>query len=129
VANERGVGPLRTFHRQATGKLNQDFKTVVSQVGTKEIWGGKDSMYGNGFPSVRAFLGPLPDGKDGIEFQTTVLPTPGGETKTEVYWAYHKQSDWVESREGEEFAAIRVDILKVRYTKELNLQPNVEWKK
>ncbi len=127
MTQKKGVGPNRVFHRVATGDKNQDFRTVISQVFTSEMWGAT-AMYGSKFPSVRALKEELPDGVDGIEFETDVLPTPSSETPREVYWKLHSDSDWVESREGEEFACIKVVIRKVRYTKEANLKPNVEWK-
>lgn len=126
MTQKRGVGPTRIFHRVATGDEKQDFRTVISQVATSEVW-GTTAMYGNGFPSVRAMKGGLPDDADGIEFETDVLPTPWSETPREVYWKLHKDSDWVEACDGGDFACIRVVIRKVRYTKESSLKPNFEW--
>lgn len=116
----------RIFHRVANGNSKQDFYTVIAQVASGEIW-GKRAMYGNDHPVVRAKPGPLKDGLDGIEFETDVKPTPCCETPSEVYWHLHKDSPWVESREGGDFACIAADIRKVRYASASNLQPRCEW--
>lgn len=116
----------RIFHRVATGNHKQDFHTVICQVQTGEIW-GKQAMYGNDHPVVRAMPGPLKDGADGIEFETDVKPTPFCETPSEVYWHLHADSPWVQSRQNGTFACIAVKIRKVRYTKAESLKPRFEW--
>ncbi|MBZ4157065.1 hypothetical protein JYG50_25505, partial [Escherichia fergusonii] len=83
----------------------------------EEIWGAV-SVYGNAFPTVRAFPGPLPEGKDGIEFSTSVPPTPGSSTPREVYWKLHEQSPEVGKSLDGNFARIKATIRKVRYTRE-----------
>ncbi|WP_050881224.1 hypothetical protein [Burkholderia pseudomallei] len=115
------------YHRLATGNKNQDFHTALDQVSSCEVWGAV-SVYGSLFPTVRAFPGPLPDGKDGIEFSTSVPPSRGSSTKTEVYWKLHEESPQVESSEDGDFARIGATIRVVRYTKEVNLKPRCEWR-
>jgi hypothetical protein len=117
---------MQKYHRRATGGKNQDFHTAIGQAIASEVW-GTTSTFGNGFPTVRAFPGPLPDGADGIEFTTDVPPTPGSSTPHEVYWKLHQASPLVEEREGGSFAAIKVKILKARYTTLKSLQPRCEW--
>jgi hypothetical protein len=114
------------YHRLATGGKNQDFHTALDQVSTREIWGAR-SMFGSAFPTVRAFRGPLPAGKDGIEFSTPVPPTGGASTPAEVYWKLHDQSPQVQSSDDGDFARISATIRVVRYTKETNLKPRCEW--
>lgn len=36
------------------------------------------NIYAGTIPMVKAFDGPLPDGRQGIEFYTSVKPDPGG---------------------------------------------------
>lgn len=115
------------YHRLATGGKNQDLHTALDQVSSSEIWGAL-SIYGNYFPTVRACPGPLPDGKDGIEFSTSVPPTRGASTPAEVHWKLHKQSPLVQSSDNGEFARISVLMRVVRYTKERSLKPRCEWK-
>lgn len=118
--------PDNIYHRLATGGKNQDFHTALDQVSTSEIWGAR-SMYGSAFPTVRAFRGRLPAGKDGIEFSTSVPPTRGASTPKEVYWKLHELSPQVQSSDDGDFARIGATILIVRYTKETNLKPRCEW--
>jgi hypothetical protein len=119
--------PQVIYHRLATGQKNQDFHTAVAQVSCGEVWGGC-ATYGNHFPTVRAFRGPLPEGKDGIEFSTSVPPTPGSSTPSEIYWKLHEQSPQVGSSDDGDFARIKATIRLVRYSKEANLKPRCEWK-
>lgn len=116
----------KIYHRLATGNKNQDFHTALDQVSTSEVWGAL-SMFGSYFPTVRAFRGPLPEGKDGIEFSTSVPPTRGSSTPTEVYWKLHDESPQVQSSDDGQFARISATIRIVRYSKESNLKPRCEW--
>lgn len=115
------------YHRLATGRANQDLHTVLDQVSSGEIWGAR-SLYGSAFPTVRAFRGPLPPGKDGIEFSTSVPPTRGASTPIEVYWKLHDQSPDVKPSADGDFARIGAVIRQVRYTSEVNLKPRCEWR-
>lgn len=115
------------YHRIATGREGQDLHTALDQVVSKEIW-GKVSMYGNGYPSVRALYGPLPDGEDGIEFCTSVPPTRGCSTPREAYWKLHEQSPHVHASEDGEFARIKATILRVRYSAQKTLMPRCDWR-
>jgi hypothetical protein len=118
--------PETVYHRLATSQKNQDFHTVLDQVSSREIW-GTYSMYGSGIPTVRAFRGPLPAGKDGIEFSTSIPPTPNSSTPTEVYWKLHEQSPKVLPSKDGDFARISATIRLIRYTSEASLLPRCEW--
>jgi hypothetical protein len=65
-------GRFGQFYR--TGSTHDDNTTRLQQV-SGEIWGKPDR--GSNFPSVDAWVGPLPDDKPGIEFYTDVQPSPG----------------------------------------------------
>jgi hypothetical protein len=119
--------PVRIYHRLATGKQNQDFHTALCQVTSGEIW-GKRAFNGGGFACVRAFPGPLPEGKDGVEFSTSVPPTRGASTPKETYWKLHEQSPEVMSAQDDEFARIKATIRQVRYSSATNLKPRCEWR-
>jgi hypothetical protein len=118
--------PEIVYHRLATSQPNQDFHTALDQVWTREIW-GTYSLYGSGLPTVRAFRGPLPAGKDGIEFSTSIPPTPNCSTPTEVYWKLHEQSPKVLASPNGDFARISATIRLVRYTTTASLKPRFEW--
>lgn len=118
---------IKIYHRLATGKPNQDFHTAISQVTSREIWGQR-AFNGSAFACVRAFPGPLPDGKDGVEFSTSVPPTRGASTPMETYWKLHEQSPEVMSAQDGDFARIKATILRVRYSSETNLKPRNDWR-
>lgn len=84
-------------------------------------------MYSSNFPTVRAFPGPLPEGRDGVEFETDVPPTKGS-PPSEKYWKLTEGCDSRIEMPLEDFASISVKIRKVRYSKQVNLQPRCEWK-
>jgi hypothetical protein len=46
---------------------------------------GRAAWYSQ-IPSVKAYPGPLPDGASGIEFVTSIAPTPGASTPSVVKW-------------------------------------------
>jgi hypothetical protein len=117
---------MKTYHRVATGRPNQDFRTVISQCISSEIWGAV-STYGSLFPTVRAYPGSLPNDKDGIEFTTAIPPTKGSSPPGETYWKLHTDSPLVQGREGSDFAAIGATIVKVRYRSVTSLNPRTEW--
>ncbi len=64
----------RIYHRLAPP--TQTAADAALQQSTGEIW-GRPSLWSN-IPKVKAYSGPLPNGKAGIEFRTTVPPDPGG---------------------------------------------------
>lgn len=53
----------------------QTMADAENQVKTTEIWGGP-SRYSY-HPRVRAYVGPLPPGRRGVEFRTEVPPDEG----------------------------------------------------
>lgn len=61
------------FHRLAS--TTQTPEVALKQEQSREIW-GKESRYG-GPPAVKAYVGRLPPGLRGIEFDTDVPPEPG----------------------------------------------------
>ena len=64
------------FHRECNG-TTQTLETMIKQINSGEIW-GRPKHQGNGLLSVAAFPHPLPDGVDGIEFETDVeCDSPG----------------------------------------------------
>ncbi len=44
------------------------------------------AAWGSAFPTVKAYWGQLPAGASGIEFTTSVAPTPGRSTPSVVKW-------------------------------------------
>lgn len=75
VAGARPVtqaGRYGPFYR--TG-ATQDRATTNAQLASRELWGKANR--GANQPSVDAWVGPLPAGRDGIEFWTDVPPSPG----------------------------------------------------
>jgi hypothetical protein len=89
----------------------QTVEVARKQEQSGEIWGtyNRDMMGGrSNRPSVDAYVGPLPDGVRGIEFETDVAPDGG----TPPY-----RARWTGPREGVriqgDFAAISVRITRV----------------
>ncbi len=70
-----------------------------------EIW-GRPSIWSN-IPKVKAFSGPLPEGAQGIEFTTNVLPDAGCAPRLPE-WSGPRPGVVVEG----EFAKITVTITK-----------------
>lgn len=93
---------------------------------SSEIWGQR-AFNGTAFACVRAFPGPLPAGKDGVEFSTLVPPTRGASTPREIYWKLHDQSPGVMSAQDGDFARIKATIRRVRYSSLANIKPRCEW--
>ena len=62
------------YHRQQSP--TQTRETAIRQGSSGEIWGSYDRVMGglSPIPSVDAFVGPLPDNVEGIEFTTDVPP-------------------------------------------------------
>lgn len=61
------------FHRRESEK--QPPKVAAQQEASQEIWGRPRQW--SDIPQVQAFDGPLPPNTRGIQFSTTVAPTPG----------------------------------------------------
>lgn len=64
---------VRTFHRLESG--TQTAETAAKQRRSGAVWGRPNR--GSDMPSVDAYEGPLPSGKRGIEFETSVTPNRG----------------------------------------------------
>jgi hypothetical protein len=71
--------------------------------------GGRPIMRQGPFPRVKAFIGPLPADRSGIEFTTPIRPDEGSPPGY-AYWA--QGSPGVEIIEKNELVAIPVTILK-----------------
>ncbi len=97
----RWYGP---FHRLQSAELNELVAT------SNKLWGRPSrNVYAGRFPAVRAFVGPLPPGRTGIEFETPVRPGPASQPDV-ARW--YQGDPGVESIEGEDAVAISVRILK-----------------
>lgn len=66
------IAPERIYHRRAS--QTQTAADAERQERNGELWGRANR--GSDFPSVDAYLGPLPPGLNGIEFVTDVAPSP-----------------------------------------------------
>jgi len=80
---EAAPDELGPFHRLQCSHINDQM------CATGRIGGGRS--YGSGFRRVHAYVGPLPDADDGLEFWTKVPPDQG----TPPHLAY-----WTEGAEG-----------------------------
>jgi hypothetical protein len=69
-----GDAEERVYHRLASSTQTEG--DTEQQLTSGEIW-GRPSVWSN-FPKVKAYSGPLPQGRAGIEFRTSVPPDPGG---------------------------------------------------
>jgi hypothetical protein len=114
------------YHRVPTGRSNQNLLTAFKQTDSKQVWGGL-STYGNLYPTVRAFFGPLPDGWDGVEFETDVAPSKGCSTPREAFWKLGVGTPGVVLAADGSSAAIPVRLRKVRYTSSTSLGAGVDW--
>lgn len=104
------VGQGRDYHRlESPTQTPQD---AIAQVTSGEVWGrpSRNSV----IPAVKAYRHRLPSSARGIDFHTTVSPTPGSGTPYEARW-YHGQGDpEIKLRPGTpgdpDFAAIRAKV-------------------
>lgn len=66
------MSPGRRYHRLESP--TQTPVVAAMQEASSEIWGTYDMLFGAParLPSVDAYVGPLPDGADGIEFETEI---------------------------------------------------------
>ena len=56
----------------------QTWEVAAMQQASGQVWGAPArNFYQSDIPSVKAYIGPLPEGARGIEFTTSVSPTPG----------------------------------------------------
>lgn len=115
---------MARYHRIEAGtKRSQSPDVALKQLHTQEIWG--QSSYYTGTAAVKAKPGPLPEGANGVEFETDVPPTAGTSTDAESYW-YHDQPD-VTLDPTETFAKLKVKITRVRYTTGSILRQGMTW--
>jgi hypothetical protein len=78
------------------------------------------------FPAVKAFLGPLPAGADGVEFETQVPPSSGAPIHGMVqYWFAQNGSAQLVPGQPQ-FARISVRIRHVRYLGQRELSRGVD---
>jgi hypothetical protein len=104
-------GAAAVYHRLASPSQPDDVAAL--QEATGEIWGSynRDMMGGRApFPSVDAYVGPLPPGARGIEFTTDLPPNP----HLPPY-----RARWTGPREG---VIIEGDYAKIRVTVTKNSQ-------
>lgn len=66
---------IATYHRFLSSSQTQE--DIAKQIETLEIWGQPArNFYQSNIPKVKAFVGHLPTGKEGIEFTTNIPPDP-----------------------------------------------------
>lgn len=113
------------YHRQATTNDNQTLETMVRQVHNAQMWGRV--TLNNAILAVKAKHGPLPDGVDGVEFETQAVPTPGCSTRSEVFWYANQETPDVHiaAEGGEDYCYIEVAIRKVVYRNGKHLKDGV----
>ncbi|MBO0805372.1 MAG: RHS repeat-associated core domain-containing protein, partial [Nocardiopsaceae bacterium] len=77
-------GEYGPFHRLTTPSQSGDI--AAKQVESQELW-GQSARYSN-IPAAKAYNGPLPPGKSGVEFYTPVAPTDtmGGIPGLQATW-------------------------------------------
>ena len=93
----------RVYHRLESP--TQTPTDAARQEASGELWGR--APFGSHIPKVKAYRGPLPAGKRGIEFVTDVPPDPGS-TPKRAEWSGPRRGVVVEG----DFAKIRVVITK-----------------
>jgi hypothetical protein len=103
----RTINPaVQVYHRLETGTVGQSPATAALQVSSKEIW-GKGHKIGGAFPSVQAYWGPLPPGRNGVEFMTNIAPTHPNPSK--AIWIHGYDPGIALRRQGlDDFAALPV---------------------
>jgi hypothetical protein len=95
---------MATYHRIENSRTQTE-TIAAEQQRTGEIWGRPG--FGSSQPAVKAFVGPLPSGVRGIEFETDIphdRDTPPGRTQ----WTGPRSGVRVEG----DFAKIRVRVTK-----------------
>lgn len=70
---ERSSGPPRLYHRLESPTQPPAMATLQQQSGLLRGYSARGSL----IPKVKAYDGPLPAGRRGIEFTTDVLPDDG----------------------------------------------------
>ena len=100
------------YHRLASP--TQTGETAAKQQQSGEVWGkgSRQAGGGAGIPAVKAYDGPLPDGKQGVEFTTPVAPTSGSRPG---------QSNWYQGSPG--VKSVDDDTVSIPATVTKNTQP------
>lgn len=94
------------YYRVQTG--TQTDETAQAQIRSEEIW-GLPHRFGGVEPQVKAYVGPLPPDKKGVEFYTNVPPDYGCPPGVH-YWTPKKGKLGV--WEEDDYAKIKVRITK-----------------
>ncbi|MBL6080761.1 hypothetical protein JMJ56_22350 [Belnapia sp. T18] len=94
------------YHRLENG-TSQTFALGHLQQSSGELWG--QPARGSSIPSVKAYTGPLPAGRQGIEFTTPVLPAPNKPPR-DALWYYGHQPGVTLNAQG--FAVIKITVTK-----------------
>lgn len=100
---------MATYHRVRSA--TQSREDAILQERSGQLW-GQPARWSD-IPKVKAYVGPLPDDRDGIEFVTDVLPDPGC-PPGQAYWSGPRDGVRVESG----YAKIRIRVTKSRYLEE-----------
>jgi hypothetical protein len=98
------------FHRLFS-PTTQNIATAKKQARSKEIW-GRTPRRGME-PTVQAYYGHLPDGREGIEFYTEAEPAKG--TGKEARWYKSQNMQGAVLDASEDAVKIVVDIVLQRY--------------
>ena len=107
AATPSGIPPI--YHRVETPTF-QTPAHALQQVTSQEVW-GRARGNGGAFLCVKAYWGPLPAGRRGVEFTTPVPPTHANPNT--ALWVHGYHPDILLRRKGtEDFAAIRVTTIR-----------------
>jgi hypothetical protein len=79
--SEQGGARHGPFHRLESP--SQTAADTLEQVRTSEMWGRPAFL--SDIPKVKAYRGPLPAGRRGIEFRTGALPDSGSPPQ-KIFW-------------------------------------------
>ncbi|MFP3614537.1 hypothetical protein SB778_31085 [Paraburkholderia sp. SIMBA_050] len=113
------IEKMAIYHRLASP--TQTLETVIKQVHSKEIW-GVAKFRGLAGVSVAAYVGPLPAGKDGFEFETTVAPDSQHPHRVQWSPSLHPQDVFeFQGADGRDYAKLGVAIKRVHYKDQANL--------
>ena len=99
----------QTFHRQESPTQSPEDAILMEKSG--ELHGGipRDSDT----PQPQAYAGPLPDGKRGIEFETTHKPTPGQKpTSIQNFRGADSGVEEFTNAKGREMGKIKIKVTK-----------------
>lgn len=100
---------MATYHRIRS--KTQTLAHAILQQRSGELWG--QPARGSQIPKVKAYVGPLPDDRYGIEFLADVPPDPGC-PPGHAYWSGPRDGVRVE----DDYAKIRIRVTQRRYPEE-----------